>query len=95
MRSSVSTVWSLLRERRRVEFQRVWPHAQVAYVTARSMGGYEGGIEAFIPEWARLDASKPRVFISRTVDGSVRMALALGLVSQDVLDELTLAGFEA
>jgi len=63
-------------------------------VTAKSMGGYEGGIEAFIPEWARLEASKPRAFLNAAVDASIRAALSLGLVSQDALDELTLAGFE-
>lgn len=95
MRASVRTIWSLLRERPRIEFQRVWPHAQTAFMIAKTMGGYEGGIEAFIPTWAQLDAGKPRVFMNRAVDASVRAALTLGLVSQDMLDELTLAGFEA
>lgn len=95
MRTSVRTIYSLLRQQRQREFQNHYGHAQTAYVIARTMGGFEGDLTAFIPPWARLEAGKRKVFLSREVDASVRAALALGTVSQDMLDELTLAGFEA
>lgn len=95
MRTSVRTIISLLRELRTLEFQRVYPHAQTAFMIAKTMGGHEGDIDAFIPAWAKPPAAGRTVLVSRAVDASVRRALTLGLVSQDMLDELTLAGFDA
>ncbi len=95
MRTSVRVVLDLLKRAREVEFRKAWPHAQTAFMVARTMGGYDGTVEEFIPPWARVDAAPRKALVSTAVDASIRTALRLGLVSQDALDALVLAGFDA
>lgn len=94
MRTSVRVILDLLKRAREVEFRKAWPHAQTAFMIARTMGGYDGGVEEFIPPWARVQPTR-KALVSNAVDTSIRTALRLGLVSQDVLDALVLAGFDA
>lgn len=94
MRTSVRTIYSLLRHQRNLAFQAAYGHAQTAYVVARAMGGFEGDVTAFIPPWASLKPLKRRSTLPRAIVSSIHQALAAHLVSQDALDLLIDAGFE-
>lgn len=67
--------------------------AQVAYVMAKVMGGFDGEPSDFLLPFANPGAKAPPVFVSRAVEAGVRQALALQLVSQDMLDTLTRHGY--
>ena len=93
-RLPLSTMRSLLRHLPTVHMQSAWPDAQVALLIARTMGGHKGNdVTVFLPPWGRPVEDR-RPLVSPGVDRSIRAALDLGLVSQDVFDLLTEVGFQ-
>lgn len=68
--------------------------AQLAFVMAKTMGGFDGDPMAFLLDFANPGAKAPPVFVSRDVEASVKQALALGLVSQEMLDTLAVHGLQ-
>lgn len=68
--------------------------AQLAYVMATTMGGYEGEPTDFLLDYANPGAKPRPVFISRDVEESVQRALLFRLMSQEMLDLLVKSGFE-
>lgn len=77
-----------------VHAQRAWPSAQLALITARTMGGYKGQeIEPFLPPWAQVQRIR-KALVNPRVDRSIRTALSLNLLSQDALDLLIEVGFQ-
>lgn len=68
--------------------------AQLAYVMAKTMGGYEGEPTDFLLDFANPGVKPRPVFISRAVEESVQRALAFRLVSQEMLDLIGAFGYQ-